>query len=90
MQDQVEIIKVDLYDESLSVKLSELKDVGGFPFNLECIFISESDYVFAEIYKMYDDFFVFTIPQYGGQPEFYKNFNKWQIEDLIKDLKSIT
>jgi len=90
MQNHVEIIEVDLYDESLNIKLSELKDIGGFPSNLECIFVPESDYGFAEIYKMYGHFFVFTIPQYGGQPQFYKNFNKWQIEDLIKDLKSIT
>lgn len=88
-QNQVEIIEVRLYDESLSVKLSELKDVGGFPSNLECIFIPKSDYGFAEIYKIYGDFFVFAIPQYGGQPEFYKSFSKWQIKDLIKDLKSI-
>jgi len=89
MQDQVEVIEVDLYDESLNVKLSELKDVGGFPSKKECIFIPESDYGFAEIYKIYGDFFVFMIPQYGGQPQFYKNFSSWQIDDLIKHLKSI-
>ena len=54
------------------------------------ILIPESDYGFAEIFRMYDDILVFLIPTYGGTPSFYKSYARHNIHNLITDLKAIT
>ena len=85
-------IEVALYDDNLK------KAILGLPFNFkldgtgancDMIFIPESDYGFAEIFRMYDEILVFLIPQYGGMPYFGKNFKRNSIENLISYLREM-
>ena len=54
------------------------------------VFIPESDYGFAEIYRMYDDILVFLIPTYGGTPSLQYHVGRHAIDYLISELKKIT
>ena len=85
-------IEVDLYDDNLK------KAILGLPFNFklddegvncDMIFIPESDYGFAKIFRMYDEILVFLIPQYWGIPYFGKSFKRHSIENLISYLREI-
>ena len=84
-----EMIEVDLYDENLKSQI-ELLRYEDLTDKIKGILIPESDYGFAEIYRMYDDYLVFSIPTYGGVPTFYKSYGKHSVDKLISDLKSIT
>jgi hypothetical protein len=83
------IQEIDLYDENLKQSILDM------PFRDEInqnnmILIPESDYGFAEIFRMYNDILVFLIPTYGGTPSFYKSYARHNICNLIDDLKAIT
>lgn len=81
---------IQLYDESLLTEIKNLPYSDTISNNTDGILIPESDYGFAEIYRMYDDILVFLIPQYGGTPSFYESYSLHSIDNLIKDLKQIT
>ena len=77
---------IDLYDQDLA------KEIYALPFTDKIsddnmIFIPESDYGFAQIYRMFDDILCFTIPTYGGTPSFYKCVGRHAIPYLISELK---
>ncbi len=81
--------KISLYDENLKQAIFDL------PYSEKIshetmIFIPESDYGFAEIYRMYDDILCFLIPTYGGTPTLYKHVGRGAIDYLINELKNIT
>jgi len=52
--------------------------------NGECYTVPESDYGKAEIWKINELYFLFSIPIYGGMPQFSGKYNLIQIDDLIK------
>jgi hypothetical protein len=85
--------EIDLYDGSLKQAILDLPyqitidDNGVY---CDMIFIPESDYGFAEIYRMYDDILVFLIPTYGGTPSLQYHVGRHSIDYLIKQLKEIT
>lgn len=81
--------EINLYSELLKDKILELKHnhtIRGY----NMILIPESDYGFAEIYRIHDDILVFLIPTYGGTPTFYKSYTRNSIDLLITELKSIS
>ena len=82
------IQEIDLYDETLQQRILELTFKNEINQN-DMILIPESDYGFAEIYRMYDDILVFLIPTYGGTPSFYKSYARHNIHNLILDLKNL-
>lgn len=82
--------EIDLYDEGLKEAILSLPYSSGISDTSDMVFIPESDYGFAEIYRMYDDYLLFLIPPYGGTPSFYKAYQTHTINNLIKDLKEIT
>ncbi len=84
------IKEVELDDDQIEDVLTNLPEVFSVSSDLPHVFIPENDYGFAEIYKIYGEYFVFLIPQYGGIPQFYKSYGWWRVKDLITDLKSIT
>lgn len=53
------------------------------------ILIPESNYGFAEIYRMYDAIFVFLIPTYGGIPSLEYHVGRHSIDYLISELKKL-
>lgn len=82
--------EIELYDNNLRQAILDL------PYNtkiddkgIDCdmIFIPESDYGFAEIYRMYDDILVFLIPTYGGMPSFFRCFGRHAVDYLISELR---
>lgn len=81
--------EIDRYSEDLEKELMDLpydcKIKGG-------IFIPESDYGFAEIYRIYDNIFVFLIPTYGGAPYLHKTIkaNPVEIKSLVEELRRMT
>ena len=78
---------IDLYDNTLKEAILSLPYSSSISDNVPMVQIPESDYGFAEIYRMYDDWLVFLIPTYGGTPSFYRCYVKHTIDNLIKDLK---
>jgi hypothetical protein len=82
--------RIELYDEKLKQEILALPSINKNSASDDMIFIPESDCGFAEIYKIHDVLLVFLIPQFGGNPSFYKRYNIHSIEDLIQDLKSMT
>jgi hypothetical protein len=86
-------IEIKLHDEKLKESILKLKYNSIIDDNgIECdmIFIPESDYGFAEIYRMYDDILVFLIPTYGGIPSLQYHVSKHGIDKLLKDLRQMT
>lgn len=79
--------EVRLYDNNLEQAIIDLPYSDKINTNGEGVFIPESDYGFAEIYRMYDDILVFLIPTYGGTPSFYKSYCLHAIGSLINDLR---
>lgn len=61
---------IDKYDDTLKQAILDLPYSDKIDSNDEMVFIPESDYGFAEIYRMYDDILVFLIPTYGGTHHF--------------------
>lgn len=74
-----------LVDKILSLPYSSVVDM-----NENIIFIPESDYGFAEICRLYDDFLFFLIPTYGGTPSLYKSVHSHAVKNVIEELKKMT
>lgn len=77
---------IDRYDGNLKQAILDLPYSNKIDDNGEGIFIPESDYGFAEIYRIYDDILLFTIPTYGGTPSFHKCYRRHAIDNLINEL----
>jgi hypothetical protein len=56
----------------------------------ECYIWPKSDYGLAEIWKINDYYFVFEIPEFGGNPYYSSMFIKDDVEYLIKHILSWT
>ncbi len=56
----------------------------------ECWIWPESDYGQAEIWFKNERYFLFEIPQFGGNPRYIHNYSKHQINILIEMVKSWT
>lgn len=82
--------EIKLYDEGLKQAILDLPYSDKIDSNGDMVFIPESDYGFAEIYRMYDDILVFLIPTYGGTPSLQYHVGRHSIDWLIKELKGIT
>ena len=82
------MIHINLYNDNLKQSILDLSFSDKIDQN-DGILIPESDYGFAEIYRMYDDILVFLIPTYGGTLGFYKCFGRHQIDYLIQELKEM-
>lgn len=80
--------EIYLNDEKLKQGIMNLPFSDNASDNI-MILIPESDYGFAKIYRLYDDLLVFLIPIYGGTPSFYKAYNRYNVDNLILDLKSL-
>lgn len=82
--------EIDLWDDTLKQQILNLPfsdKIDSSGINCDMIFIPESDYGFAEIYRMYDDILVFLIPTYGGTPTLVFNVGRHAVDYLIKELK---
>ena len=64
-------------------EISNLKDG-------ECYTVPESDYGKAEIWLKHGVYFLFSIPQYGGQPQFESIFKRHEIDNMIELINSWT
>ncbi len=84
------MIEVELYSDKLEEKIKQLRycDLSS-DRNIVGIDIPESDYGFAEIYRFYDDIFIFVIPQYGGTPSFLKSFDCKRTKDIVEYLRKL-
>ena len=85
-------IELNLYDDRLKQAILDLpfnNKIDDNGENCDMIFIPESDYGFAEIYRMYDDILVFLIPAYGGTPSLIYHVGRHSIDYLISKLKDI-
>ena len=85
--------EIKLYDENLKQAILDLPfntKIDDNGINCDMIFIPESDYGFAEIYRMYDDILVFLIPTYGGTPSLEYHVSRHSVDYLISKLKSLT
>ncbi len=83
-------VRKKLYDEGLKQAILDLPYDSKISDNGAMVFIPESDYGFAEIYRMYDDILVFLIPTYGGTPSLQYHVGRHSIDYLISELKKIT
>ena len=83
------MLEIKLYADNLKQSILDLPYRDGIS-DTDMILIPESDYGFAEIYRMYDDILVFLIPTYGGTPSFYRSYARHNIDALISDLKTMT
>ena len=52
--------------------------------------IPESDYGKAEVWRIHDDYLVFEIPMYGGNPSFISRFTKYTMDAGINEIDSWT
>lgn len=84
------ITELGLYDERLKQAILDLPYSHSISDNEDMVFIPESDYGFAEIYRMYDDILVFLIPTYGGTPSLHMYVGRHAVDYLISELKKIT
>ena len=83
-------LEIRLYDENLKQAILNLPystrmDSEGN--DCDMIFIPESDYGFAEIYRMYDDILIFGIPMYGGTPSLILYGDRLQVDNLVAQLR---
>jgi len=83
------IQEIELYDEKLKQAILDLPYSDEISSNKNMILIPESDYGFAEIYRMYNDILIFTIPQYGGTPSLFISRGRHAVDFLISELKKI-
>ena len=83
-------VRLDLYDSGLKQAILDLPNNSKISDNGAMVFIPESDYGFAEIYRMYDDILVLLIPTYGGTPSLQYHVGRHAIDYLISELKKIT
>ena len=79
---------IKLHDDSLEQAINDLPYADHIS-NDNMIFIPESDYGFAEIYRMYDDIFVFLLPPFGGIPSFHKCYGRRAIKYLVNELREM-
>lgn len=82
--------EVDLFDEGLKQAILDLPYASTISQYGPMVFIPESDYGFAEIYRMYDDILVFLIPAFGGTPRLEFNAKLHAIDFLISELRKIS
>ena len=61
--------------------------IDSYGIKTDVVFIPESDYGFAEIYRMYDDILVFIIPTYGGTPSLVFHAGRHAVDYLISKLQ---
>ena len=87
MKSELDLFSDGLKQAILNLPYSTKMDDGGRECDM--VFIPESDYGFAEIYRMYDDILVFLIPTYGGVPAFYKCYGRHSVDYLIKELREM-
>jgi len=52
--------------------------------------VPESDYGKAEIWRINNNYFVFSIPMYGGEPRFEERFNEKDEDSVVKLINSWT
>ena len=83
-------VEVGLYSDDLKQAILDLPFSCEISGERQMVFIPESDYGFAEIYRMYDDILVFLIPTYGGTPSLQYHVGRHSIDYLIKTLRSLT
>jgi len=83
-------IEIELHDEGLKQAILDLPYASEISDNGSMVFIPESDYGFAEIYRMYDDVLVFLIPTYGGTPSLTFHVGRHAIDYLITQLKALS
>lgn len=50
----------------------------------ECYIVPESDYGKAEVWRINNMYFLFSIPTFGGEPAFEKAFHIRDLDNLIK------
>lgn len=81
--------EIDLYNENLEKEILALPFSNSIDENGPQVFIPESDYGFAHIYRFYDDILCFLIPTYGGTPSFYKCVGRHSVAYLIKELREM-
>lgn len=79
--------ELSLYNEGLKQAILDLPYATEISDNGTMVFIPESDYGFAEIYRMYDDILVFLIPTYGGTPSLQYHVGRHAVDYLISELK---
>ncbi len=56
----------------------------------ELYIVPKSDYGKAEIYLINEMYFLFSIPEFGGNPIFEKAFNENRIDEMIEFYESWT
>jgi hypothetical protein len=56
----------------------------------ECYIVPKSDYGKAEIWFKNGTYFLFEIPQYGGQPKFVEAYPPHRIDEMISKYESWT
>lgn len=47
-------------------------------------YIAWSEESGGEVHRIWDDYFLFSIPLYGGEGNYKGHFNKRQIEEMVK------
>jgi len=52
--------------------------------------IPESDYGKAEVWRIWDDYLLFSIPTFGGTPSFDSSYTLSSIDKLIQTVESWT
>ncbi len=85
MRKEIELYDINLKQAIIDLPYNTIIDDNGVYCDM--IFIPESDYGFAEIYRMYDDILVFLISTYGGTPSLQFHVGRHSIDYLIKELK---
>jgi hypothetical protein len=58
--------------------------------NAECYTVPESDYGKAEIWKINELYFLFSIPMFGGMPQYEGKYSLSEIDEMIKEIVSWT
>jgi len=54
----------------------------------ECYIVPESDYGKAEIHRIHQAYFLFEIPQFGGEPMYKYYFRVGEEEAMLKSISS--
>ena len=85
-------IELKLHNEKLKQAILDLPystKIDDNGIDCDMVFIAESDYGFAEIYRMYDDILVFLIPTFGGIPSLQYHVGRHAIDYLINELRGM-
>lgn len=72
-----------LYDEGLQVEIEKMQDG-------KEIFIGCGEESGFDIWKKNGFYFLFEIPQYGGEPRFTEAFPYFRVADMIDLMKTYT